>query len=90
MAALPEIKAEFSGIIQAFLLDIGYEFSLLKLYPAVEGEVKRHFKNNEFSDEFVDQATDQDRYRNCNHDFPNNPLQHTMHSGNFHYLLSDH
>ncbi|CAI7622241.1 unnamed protein product [Penicillium discolor] len=53
MAALPEIKAELSGIIQAFLLDIGYEFPLLKLYTAVEGEVKRHFKNNEFSDEFV-------------------------------------
>ncbi|KAJ5862882.1 hypothetical protein N7455_006950 [Penicillium solitum] len=53
MAALPEIKAELSGIIQEFLLDIGYEFPLLKLYPAVEGEVKRHFRNNGFSDEFV-------------------------------------
>ncbi|KAJ5494337.1 hypothetical protein N7463_010424 [Penicillium fimorum] len=37
----PEIKEELSEILQAFLLDI------------VEDEVKLHFKDNGFSDEFV-------------------------------------
>lgn len=53
IAARPEIKAELSGIIQEFLLDIDYEFPPLKLYPAVGSEVKLHFKNNGFTDEFV-------------------------------------
>ncbi|KGO36747.1 Trichodiene synthase [Penicillium expansum] len=53
LSASPEIKAELSGIIQAFLSNIGYEFRPLELYPAVEDEVKLHFKNHRFSDEFV-------------------------------------
>ncbi|KAJ5420498.1 hypothetical protein N7465_003017 [Penicillium sp. CMV-2018d] len=53
IAARPEMKAELSGIIQAFLLGIDYEFPPLKLYPAVGSEVKLHFKNNGFTDEFV-------------------------------------
>ncbi|KAJ6143153.1 hypothetical protein N7471_002606 [Penicillium samsonianum] len=59
LAVSPENKAELSGIIQAFLLDIGYEFPPLKLYPAVEDEVKLHFKNNGFSDEFVSKVEPQ-------------------------------
>ncbi|CAG8887215.1 unnamed protein product [Penicillium egyptiacum] len=49
----PEIKAELSETIQAFLLDIGYRLPCLKLYPAVEDEVKLHFRNDGLSDEFV-------------------------------------
>ncbi|KAF4767117.1 hypothetical protein HAV15_009452 [Penicillium sp. str.  len=81
MAALPEIKAELSGIIQEFLLDIGYEFPLLKLYPAVEGEVKRHFRNNGFSDEFVSKIKPQIKtgIGIATTTFQTTPLQHTMH-----------
>ncbi|KAJ5827276.1 Trichodiene synthase [Penicillium robsamsonii] len=49
----PEIKAELSEILQAFILNIGYESAPLKLYPAVEDQVKLHFKDNGFSDEFI-------------------------------------
>ncbi|KAJ5185518.1 Trichodiene synthase [Penicillium cf. griseofulvum] len=53
IAVSTELKAEISGIIQAFLLDIGYEFPPLKPYSAVGDEVKLHFKHNGFSDEFI-------------------------------------
>ncbi|CAI7588280.1 unnamed protein product [Penicillium glandicola] len=53
LAVTAEIKAEISGILQAFLLDIGYEFPPLKPYTAVADEVKLHFKSNGFSDEFI-------------------------------------
>ncbi|KGO73986.1 Terpenoid synthase [Penicillium italicum] len=51
LAASPRIKAELSAIAQVFLLDIGYDLPL-ELNPAVEDEVKLHFKNHGFSDEF--------------------------------------
>ncbi|KAJ5382947.1 hypothetical protein N7517_000858 [Penicillium concentricum] len=62
IAVSPELKTELSGIIKAFLLDIDYEFPpqlyngefpLRKLYLAVEHEVKLHFKNKGFSDDFI-------------------------------------
>ncbi|KXG46760.1 Trichodiene synthase [Penicillium griseofulvum] len=53
IAVSTKLKAEISGIIQAFLLDIGYEFPPLKQSSAVEDEVKLHFKHDGFSDEFI-------------------------------------
>ncbi|KAJ5951015.1 uncharacterized protein N7479_009428 [Penicillium vulpinum] len=53
LAISPEIKAEICQILQAFLLDIDYKLLPLQIYPAVEDEVKLHFKSQGFSDEFV-------------------------------------
>ncbi|KAJ5158759.1 uncharacterized protein N7500_008410 [Penicillium coprophilum] len=53
IAVSSDIKAEVSGTLQSFLLNIGYEFPPLKLHPAVEDEVKLHFKHNGFPEEFI-------------------------------------
>lgn len=49
----PGSKAEISEIIQAFLVDIEYKLPPLQIDRGIDHEVKSHFKDNGFSEEFI-------------------------------------